>query len=326
MSEPVPLEIPRDLHDAMVTHCVREAPLECCGMLAGVAPRASLFLPLRNAAPIETRSTRYFAEPRDLFLIEKTLRRLRLEILAIYHSHPRAEPVPSRTDLRENHYGTVPQIIVSLLGKEPVVRVWRFDESSYHELTWRIVGPDPPGDAAGGCTQDPGGLYYRSYWRFTTLGKNSTSMQRTLIIFKPDCVQRRLVGAILQRFETKGLRIAAMKLIGVDRALAEKHYAEHEGKPFFEGLIGFITSSPVMVGVLEGNEAIAVVRAMLGATNGAAAAPGTIRGDFSISKQNNLLHGSDSPESARREIALWFRPEELADYAIDGENWVSAGS
>jgi nucleoside-diphosphate kinase len=151
-------------------------------------------------------------------------------------------------------------------------------------------------------------------------------MQKTLIIFKPDCVQRRLVGAILNRFETKGLRVAALKLIRVDRALAEKHYAEHQGKPFFEGLIGFITSAPVVVGVLEGNEAITVVRTMLGATNGAAAAPGTVRGDFSISKQNNLIHGSDSPESAQREMALWFRPEEILDYAIDGETWISAGS
>ncbi len=151
-------------------------------------------------------------------------------------------------------------------------------------------------------------------------------MQRTLIIFKPDCVQRRLVGAILARFETKGLRIAAFKLIAVDRVLAEKHYAEHQGKPFFEGLIQFITSSPVIVGVLEGNESISVVRNMLGATNGVAAAPGTIRGDFSISKQNNLLHGSDSPESAQREIALWFRPEELIDYNLAGSEWVSGGS
>jgi len=151
-------------------------------------------------------------------------------------------------------------------------------------------------------------------------------MQQTLIIFKPDCVQRRLVGAILQRFEAKGLRPVALKLIRVDRGLAEKHYAEHHGKPFFEGLIAFITSAPVVVGVLNGNEAIAVVRAMLGATNGAVAAPGTVRGDFSISKQNNLIHGSDSPESALREIALWFRPEEVVDYAIDGEDWVSAGS
>jgi nucleoside-diphosphate kinase len=155
--------------------------------------------------------------------------------------------------------------------------------------------------------------------------KTLSSMQRTLIIFKPDCVQRRLVGAILERFESKGLRIVALKLIQVDRGLAEKHYAEHQGKPFFEGLIGFITSTPVVVGVLEGNEAIGVVRTMLGATDGAAAAPGTIRGDFAISKQNNLIHGSDGPESAQREIALWFRPQELFDYALAGSEWVSGG-
>jgi nucleoside-diphosphate kinase len=151
-------------------------------------------------------------------------------------------------------------------------------------------------------------------------------MQRTLIIFKPDCVQRRLVGEILARFESKGLRAAALKLMQVSRGLGEKHYAEHQGKPFFEGLLAFITSGPVVVGVLEGNEAVSVVRSMLGATNGAAAAPGTIRGDFSISKQNNLVHGSDSPESAHREIALWFRPEEILEYALAGSEWVGGGT
>jgi nucleoside-diphosphate kinase len=147
-------------------------------------------------------------------------------------------------------------------------------------------------------------------------------MQRTLIIFKPDCVQRRLVGPILTRFEAKGLRIAALKLVQVDRTLAEKHYGEHKGKPFFEGLIAFITGGPVVVGVLEGNEAIAVVRNLLGATNGVAAAPGTVRGDYSISKQNNLVHGSDSEASAQREIALWFQPDEVISYAIAGSEWV----
>jgi nucleoside-diphosphate kinase len=151
-------------------------------------------------------------------------------------------------------------------------------------------------------------------------------MQRTLVIFKPDCVQRRLVGPILQRLEAKGLRIAALKMIRVDRALGERHYAEHVGKPFFEGLIQFITGGPVIVGVLEGNEAVSVVRTMLGATNGAAAAPGSIRGDYSISKQNNLVHGSDSEDSARREIALWFQPEEVIDYAIEGSRWVFDGA
>src|SRR5947208_9037542 len=149
-------------------------------------------------------------------------------------------------------------------------------------------------------------------------------MQRTLIIFKPDCVQRRLVGTILARFEAKGLRVAALKLMQVDRALGERHYAEHQDKPFFGGLIDFITGGPVIVGVLEGNEAVAVVRSMLGATNGVAAAAGTVRGDFSISKQNNLIHGSDSPESAEREMALWFRPEEVVDYELAGSRWVFA--
>jgi nucleoside-diphosphate kinase len=151
-------------------------------------------------------------------------------------------------------------------------------------------------------------------------------MQKTLIILKPDCVQRRLAGEILARFEAKGLRVAALKLIQVDRALGEKHYGEHAGKPFFEGLIDFITGGPVVVGVLEGNEAISVVRSMLGATNGAAATPGTIRGDFSISKQNNLVHGSDSEESATREIALWFKPGEVVDYKVAGGEWVFDGA
>jgi nucleoside-diphosphate kinase len=151
-------------------------------------------------------------------------------------------------------------------------------------------------------------------------------MQRTLIIFKPDCVHRRLSGSILARFEAKGLRIAALKMIRVKRALAEKHYGEHQGKPFFEGLIDFITSAPVVVGVLEGNEAISVVRGMLGATNGAAAAPGTIRGDYSISKQNNLVHGSDSAASAEREIGMWFEPEDLVEYELAGSEWVRGES
>ncbi len=148
------------------------------------------------------------------------------------------------------------------------------------------------------------------------------AIERTLVIFKPDCVQRRLVGTILRRFEAKGLRIAALKLMQVDRPLGEKHYAEHAGKPFFEGLIDFITSGPVVVGVLEGNEAITVVRTLLGATSGVAALPGTVRGDFSISKQNNLVHGSDGAESAAREMALWFRTGEILSYEIAGESWV----
>ena len=147
-------------------------------------------------------------------------------------------------------------------------------------------------------------------------------MQRTLIIFKPDCVQRRLTGSILSRFEAKGLRVAALKMMRVDRTLAEKHYSEHKGKPFFGGLIDFITSAPVVVGVLVGNEAIAVVRGMLGATSGVVAAPGTIRGDYSNSKQNNLVHGSDSAESAEREIGIWFNAGDLVDYELAGREWI----
>ena len=151
-------------------------------------------------------------------------------------------------------------------------------------------------------------------------------MQKTLIIIKPDAVQRRLIGPIVTRFETKGLRVAALKLMQVTRELGEQHYAEHKGRPFFDGLIDFITGGPVVVGVLEGNEAIAVVRSMLGATNGTAAAAGTIRGDYSISKQNNLVHGSDSPESAEREIALWFGQGEVVDYQVAGSEWVFGGA
>ena len=131
-------------------------------------------------------------------------------------------------------------------------------------------------------------------------------MQRTLIIFKPDCVQRRLVGQILQRFEAKGLRVAALKFLQVDRALAERHYGEHVGKPFYEGLVSYITSSPIVAAVFEGNRAVETVRATVGKTNPLDAAPGTIRGDLAIEMGENLIHGSDSSESAAREIALFF--------------------
>jgi len=148
-------------------------------------------------------------------------------------------------------------------------------------------------------------------------------MQRTLVIFKPDCVQRRLVGPILARFEAKGLQLAALKLMQVPTPLAEQHYAEHKDRPFFRGLIDFITGGPAIVGVLEGPEAIVVLRKMLGKTNGVEAEPGTIRGDYSISKQNNLIHGSDSPASAEREIGMWFRADELISYSLADAGWVT---
>jgi nucleoside-diphosphate kinase len=150
-------------------------------------------------------------------------------------------------------------------------------------------------------------------------------MQRTLILLKPDCVQRRLVGTILGRFEQKGLRIAALKLVHAGRALAEQHYAVHKGKPFYDSLLQFLTSGPTVALVLEGREAVAVARNLIGATDGAKAPPGTIRGDYALSVQNNLIHGSDSPENAAAEVALWFKPEELVAYQPVDAPWV-AGS
>jgi proteasome lid subunit RPN8/RPN11 len=129
----------------MVAHCVREEPLECCGILGGVLPRVTSFHPLRNAAASETR---YDADAQDLIDAVVAMRQRGAEILAIYHSHPRWEAVPSRTDLRENYYGPVPRIIVSLLGETPVVRVWRLDPDSYQELPWRIVEPATPSAGA----------------------------------------------------------------------------------------------------------------------------------------------------------------------------------
>ena len=131
-------------------------------------------------------------------------------------------------------------------------------------------------------------------------------MERTLILLKPDCVQRRLAGEVLARFERKGLRIVAMKTMTADESIANRHYAEHAEKPFFGELVDFITSGETLALVLEGEGAIAVVRTTMGATNPANAAPGTIRGDLALSMPDNLVHGSDSPESAGRELRLWF--------------------
>jgi nucleoside-diphosphate kinase len=135
--------------------------------------------------------------------------------------------------------------------------------------------------------------------------------ERTLVLIKPDAMQRRLAGEILARFEQRGLAIRAAKLIRVDAALAEDHYAEHREKPFFGELVEFITSSPTLALVLEGEAAVQVVRATMGATNPVDSAPGTIRGDLALAMPDNLVHGSDSPASAEREIALWFSDGEL---------------
>ena len=150
-------------------------------------------------------------------------------------------------------------------------------------------------------------------------------MQQTLILLKPDAVQRRLIGTIIARFESKGLRLAGLKLVQPDRALAERHYAVHKGKPFYESLLQFLTSGPTVAMVWQGREAVAVCRNLMGPTDGARAAPGTIRGDFALSVQNNLIHGSDSPANAEAEIALWFRPEELVAYQPVDTAWVAGG-
>jgi nucleoside-diphosphate kinase len=133
--------------------------------------------------------------------------------------------------------------------------------------------------------------------------------EQTLVLLKPDAMQRKLAGEILRRFEDRGLDIRAARLLTVDRELADKHYAEHREKAFFGELVEFITSAPTLALVLEGDGAIAVVRTTIGATDPANAAPGTIRGDLALSMPDNLVHGSDSPESAERELALWFGDE-----------------
>lgn len=147
-------------------------------------------------------------------------------------------------------------------------------------------------------------------------------MERTLVIIKPDAVQRGLIGEIITRFERRGLRIAALKLIHIDEPLARRHYAIHEGKPFYEPLIRYITSSPVAVMVLEGNDAIEIVRRTMGATNPAEAAPGTIRADLGLEIGRNLVHGSDGPETAAFEVPLFFTEEEILSYGRDADRWI----
>jgi len=158
----------------------------------------------------------------------------------------------------------------------------------------------------------------------TTHHSPLTTHQQTLILLKPDCVHRRLVGTIIQRFEQKGLRLAGMKLVQANRDLAERHYAVHKGKPFYEPLLQFLVSGPTVAMVWEGREAVQVARTLMGPTDGTKAPPATIRGDFALSVQNNLIHGSDSPENARAEIALWFKPEELVSYEPADKLWVES--
>ena len=150
----------------------------------------------------------------------------------------------------------------------------------------------------------------------------TTVRERTLILVKPDAMQRGLAGEVLLRFERKGLRIAGLKLIQIDEALAKRHYAEHDGKPFFAGLVEYISSSPVIAAVLEGTSAISVVRATIGVTDPAQAAPGTIRGDFGLERGRNLVHASDSEASAQREIGIFFQPSEVLGWSRDSDRWI----
>ena len=147
-------------------------------------------------------------------------------------------------------------------------------------------------------------------------------METTLIILKPDAVQRGLIGEIITRFEKKGLQLTGLKLMKIPAATAEQHYAPHKGKPFYDGLVRFMTSSQVVVLAVTGMNAIVVARKMMGATFGSKAEPGTIRGDFGVSNAYNLIHGSDSPEAAEKELGLFFKKEELVDWTPTIQEWV----
>jgi nucleoside-diphosphate kinase len=148
-------------------------------------------------------------------------------------------------------------------------------------------------------------------------------MERTLILVKPDGVQRCLAGEILSRLERRGLKIAGLKMLQMDRALAEKHYAVHKEKPFFNDLVNFITSGPVIAAVLEGEKAIESTRQTMGATDPKKAAPGTIRADLGINMEHNLIHGSDSPENAGKEISIFFKEGEVLSYGRDIDRWLT---
>ncbi len=148
-------------------------------------------------------------------------------------------------------------------------------------------------------------------------------MERTLVLVKPDGVQRGMVGEVISRLERRGIKLVAMKMMQVDEGLAHRHYGEHEGKPFFQGLVDFITSSPLVAMVWEADDAVEIVRGTMGQTNPKNAASGTIRGDLGVNIGRNLVHGSDSPESAQREVALFFGEDEILDYGRNNDPWIT---
>lgn len=147
-------------------------------------------------------------------------------------------------------------------------------------------------------------------------------MDRTLVIVKPDAVQRGLVGEVLSRIEKRGLKLVALKLMQIDQGTAHTHYGEHEGKPFFAGLVSFITSGPVAVAIVEGPRAVEVVRTTMGKTHPADSAPGSVRGDLALDLGRNVIHGSDSAESAEREIGIFFKPDEILSYERGLDSWI----
>lgn len=149
-------------------------------------------------------------------------------------------------------------------------------------------------------------------------------MERSLVLIKPDAIQRGLAGTILSRIERRGFRIVALKMIHMDKALAQRHYAIHKEKPFFNDLVQFITSSPIIASVFEGERAIEIIRQTMGATDPAKASSGTVRGDFGLDVQQNLVHGSDSAENASKEIELFFKPEEILSYSRDIDKWITS--
>jgi len=151
-------------------------------------------------------------------------------------------------------------------------------------------------------------------------------LEQTLVLIKPDGVQRGLIGEVIRRLEQRGLKLVAAKFMQVSRDLAERHYAVHQGKPFYEGLVNYIISAPVMAMVWEGPNAVAAVRQTMGATRPAEAAPGTIRHDFALTVGRNLTHASDSPENGQAEVALWFRPEELISWSRPTDDWIFANN
>ena len=151
----------------------------------------------------------------------------------------------------------------------------------------------------------------------------STEIQQTLVLIKPDGVQRGLIGPIITRLEARGLKIVAMKMLQLDREMASRHYQAHKERPFFQGLVGFVTSSPIVAMVLEGSDAVELVRRTMGSTNPLQAEPGTIRGDLAVDIGRNLIHGSDSLESAATEIDLFFNPGEITDYERSSQPWIT---